>query len=124
MRAVKPINTTPELVVRRLVHSLGYRYRLHVGTLVGKPDLVFPARRKIIEVRGCFWHSHSCPRGAVPATRRQFWLKKLRRNVLRDGRTLRALRRDGWRVLIVWECQTSMSKMERLRQRIIRFLEE
>lgn len=106
MAAIRGKHTKPEMVVRRLVHGLGYRYRLHVRTLPGTPDMVFPARHKIIEVKGCFWHMHSCSESHVPSRRRGFWAAKLARNKARDARTRRALRRMGWDVLTVWECQT------------------
>lgn len=105
MQAVKSVNTTPEMKVRRLLHGLGYRYRLHRKDLPGAPDIVFPARRKIIFIHGCFWHGHDCARGArTPATNRDYWLAKVGRNRARDERTLEALRQGGWEVLIVWEC--------------------
>jgi DNA mismatch endonuclease (patch repair protein) len=122
MAAVKAADTTPELVVRRLVHGLGYRYRLHVASLPGRPDLVLPRLRKIIDVRGCFWHRHDCGRCRMPKVRRRYWSAKLERNWTRDQRNLRALGRAGWRVLVVWECQTAGAKRERLRERIARFL--
>ena len=108
--------------MRRLVHSLGYRYRLHVRSLPGTPDLVFSRRRKIIDVRGCFWHQHHCGRCRIPKARRSYWLAKLERNRRRDQRNLRALRRAGWRVLVIWECQTTVAQRARLRDRIVRFL--
>ncbi len=106
MAAVRSKDTTPEMTVRRLVHRLGFRYRLHVAGLPGRPDLVFPGRRKAIDVRGCFWHMHACGRCRIPASRRGYWVAKLRRNRERDRRTRRRLSRLGWRVLTVWECQT------------------
>lgn len=120
MAAVKSKDTTPEMVVRRLSHRLGYRHRLHVKNLPGTPDLVYPRLRKIIEVRGCFWHMHACGRCRIPATRRGYWLAKLRRNASRDRMTVQKLRREGWRVLIVWECQTGDT--DRLLGRLRRFL--
>lgn len=106
MSRVKSTNTTPELVVRRLVHSLGYRYRLHGATLPGKPDLVFASRRKVIFVHGCYWHGHSCKRGArLPSTRRDYWLPKLARNQERDARNIASLEQLGWDVLVIWECE-------------------
>src|SRR5437879_2181572 len=84
MAAVKSKDTTPEMIVRRLVHSLGYRYRLHDASLPGTPDLVFPRRRKIIIVNGCLWHYHACPRCRIPSARRSYWIAKLRRNAARD----------------------------------------
>ena len=107
MAAVKSQDTTPELVARRIAHALGYRYRLHVRALPGCPDMVLPRLRKIINVHGCFWHMHACGRCRIPASRRRYWEEKLRRNRERDRRTLRALRRANWRVLVVWECQTT-----------------
>jgi DNA mismatch endonuclease (patch repair protein) len=119
---VKSRDTTPEMIVRRLVHALGYRYRLHVRSLPGAPDLVFPRLRKVIFVSGCFWHMHSCGRCRIPTARRGYWTKKLERNRARDKRVQRALRRAGWGVLVVWECQTLAAGRERLRARLKRFL--
>jgi DNA mismatch endonuclease (patch repair protein) len=107
MAAIKGKNTGPELLVRRLVHRLGYRYRLHVSGLPGKPDLVFGSRKKVIFVHGCFWHRHLCPMGQVRAkTRAEFWDEKLRGNVMRDSRNIERLRSAGWKVHVVWECET------------------
>ena len=106
MRAVKSSNTTPELVVRRLLHAMGYRYRLHGADLPGRPDIVFPARRKAVFVHGCWWHGHDCARGArEPATRREYWLPKIARTKSRDRANLARLREQGWRSLVVWECE-------------------
>ena len=124
MRAVKSGNTTPELVVRRLVHAMGFRYRLHGADLPGKPDIVLPRHGKAIFVHGCFWHRHACPAGqSTPATRLDYWQAKFDRNVARDRSNLRKLRRLEWSVLVVWECQTGARKMETLRKRLARFLE-
>jgi len=120
---VKSEDTAPELAIRRLAHSLGYRYRLHVRSLPGTPDLVFPRLRKIINVNGCFWHMHGCARCRVPSSRRAYWIAKRQRNAARDKRTLRALRRAGWQVMVIWECQINPAREERLRRRIIAFLE-
>jgi len=106
----------------RLVHALGFRYRLHVRSLPGAPDLVFPRLRKVIFVSGCFWHMHTCGRCRIPATRRSYWVAKLKRNAARDKRVQRALRRAGGSVLVVWECQTAAGRRERLRARLMRFL--
>jgi DNA mismatch endonuclease, patch repair protein len=122
MAAVKGKDTSPEMRVRRLVHGMGFRYRLHVQSLPGRPDLVFVGRRKIIEVAGCFWHMHGCGRCRIPAARRGYWVAKLARNAARDKRNRRALRRAGWQVLTVWECQTAAKRLEKLRERIERFL--
>lgn len=124
MAAVKDRDTTPELVVRRLVHSVGYRYRVHVKDLPGCPDLVFPSRRKIILVHGCFWHRHRCSSGrSMPASRVDYWSAKFARNQARDLCNRRALRRLGWRVLTVWECQTRVAKLVALRDKLSAFLD-
>ncbi len=112
MAAVTGKDTTPEMRVRRLAHHMGYRYRLHVAELPGRPDLVFPGRRKIIEVRGCFWHRHlGCKRTANPRTRTIFWERKFRDTVARDARNLAMLEQSGWRVLVVWECETTAPEL-------------
>jgi DNA mismatch endonuclease (patch repair protein) len=123
MAAVRSKNTTPELLVRRLVHRMGLRFRLHSKALPGSPDLVFPSRRRAIFVHGCFWHGHTCGRCRIPATNRGFWKKKLSANAERDRRALRRLRRLGWKVLVVWECQTVPLKRDRLTARLARFFD-
>ncbi|MBO3275196.1 very short patch repair endonuclease [Pseudomonas schmalbachii] len=106
MRAVKSKNTGPELAVRRIVHALGYHYRLHRRDLPGKPDLVFLGRRKVIFVHGCFWHGHSCSRGArEPKTNAEYWHSKVSRNRERDAKNVARLTALGWRIHIVWECE-------------------
>lgn len=106
MAQVKSKGMKPEMKVRRLLHSLGYRYRLHRDDLPGRPDLVFPSRCKVVFVNGCFWHRHDgCPRVRIPATNRQYWVAKLERNHARDARNIAALQEQGWAVLTVWECQ-------------------
>jgi DNA mismatch endonuclease, patch repair protein len=123
MRAVKSGDTTPELIVRRLVHGLGYRFRLQNRALPGSPDLVLPRLGKAIFVHGCFWHRHTCAAGqSMPATRVDYWQAKFDRNVMRDRSNLRKLRRLGWKVLVVWECQTGARKREALQRRLERFL--
>lgn len=122
MSRIRGKDTKPEMTVRRLVHALGYRFRLHRRDLPGCPDLVLPRHRKVIFVHGCFWHRHRCRYGRpMPATRRQFWKKKLEGNKQRDARNRRALRRLGWDVLVVWECQTR--KPHKLIDRLVVFLE-
>jgi len=124
MGRIRSENTKPEMIVRKLAHGLGFRFRLHGKNLPGKPDLVFAGRRKVIFVHGCFWHQHNCKRGSrKPATRRDYWLAKLERNVVRDKAAVRRLRRMGWGVMIVWECQTRSAGVDRLAGRIARFLE-
>ena len=107
MKAVRSTNTGPELRVRRIAHSLGYRFRLHRRDLPGKPDMVFPSRRKAIFIHGCFWHRHNrCDRATMPTSNSAFWRAKFDRNVARDTEQISALKRLGWRVLVVWECET------------------
>jgi DNA mismatch endonuclease (patch repair protein) len=121
MSRIKSRDTRPEREVRKLIDRLRYRYILHVSELPGKPDLVFVRHRKIIEVRGCFWHTHTCPKGQkFPAERAEFWRRKREATVERDRRNLKALRRARWRILIVWECETGDEV--RLLNRIRRFL--
>lgn len=121
MASIRSRDTKPEVLVRRVAHALGYRFRLHSRSVPGSPDLVFPRLRAVVFVHGCFWHRHTCPTGRkVPKSRLDYWGPKLARNAARDKRTLRALRRDGWRVLVVWECQTR--DVERLRERLAAFL--
>jgi DNA mismatch endonuclease (patch repair protein) len=98
-------DTAPEMTVRRLLHSLGYRFRLHRRDLPGTPDIVFPSRRKAIFVNGCFWHAHGCRIGQPPKTRRRYWIPKLERNRARDLRNRTDLRSLGWRTLTLWQCQ-------------------
>lgn len=106
MSAIRGRNTKPELVVRRLLHSLGYRFRLHRETLPGKPDIVLPKYRTVIFVNGCFWHRHAgCRYATFPSTNAVFWQKKFRQNVERDGRNYELLKKLGWNVVIVWECE-------------------
>ena len=107
MARVKGKGSKAEMTVRRLVHRLGYRYRLHGGTLPGRPDLVFPGRRKVIFVHGGFWHRHpdpDCKLARLPKSRHEFWIPKLEGNRARDLRQLAALEALGWRALVLWEC--------------------
>jgi DNA mismatch endonuclease, patch repair protein len=122
MAAIRSKDTRPELAVRTLVFALGYRFRLHRKDLPGTPDLVFPPRKKVIFVNGCFWHFHSrCSAFRVPKSRVEFWVAKLVRNRLRDGQNRRALRRLGWSVLVIWECE--IKNLAMLRQRLVGFLD-
>ena len=106
MRRIRAKNTAPEMVVRGFVHALGFRYRLHDKNLPGCPDLVFPARHKVIFVHGCFWHRHNrCPLARLPKSRLDFWLPKLEGNKRRDALKLRQLSRLGWKSLVIWECE-------------------
>jgi DNA mismatch endonuclease, patch repair protein len=121
MRAVKGKDTSPEMLVRRVLRSLGFRFALHSAALPGKPDVVLKARKTAIFVNGCFWHGHDCARGArVPKTNRAYWTAKIGRNVARDRASLRALRKLGWRPVVVWEC--TLKDEARLRRRLQRLL--
>lgn len=120
MRQVRGKDTAPEMIVRRLAFAEGYRYRLHRKGLPGKPDLVFPGRRKAIFVHGCFWHGHGCKIGRLPKSRPEFWEPKIARNQQRDAESAAALIASGWDVLTVWQCETK--DREALRNRIVDFL--
>ena len=122
MARIRGKNTRPEMIVRRMVHKMKFRFRLHRSDLPGKPDLVFPRLRKVINVSGCFWHMHGCARCRVPSSHRRYWIAKLRRNAARDKRVRRSLRLAGWEVLVVWECQLSPPRLDRMRTKISSFL--
>jgi DNA mismatch endonuclease (patch repair protein) len=119
MRAVKGKDTGPEWIVRRLLHRLGYRYRLHVKELPGKPDLVFPRRHLALFVHGCFWHGHGCRIGQLPKTRLDYWGPKIAANVERDCRKEAALVASGWRVAVVWQCEITDTEALALRFRAL-----
>lgn len=122
MSRVRSKNSRPEIAVRKLVFGLGYRYRLHAKDLPGCPDLVFRSRRKVIFVHGCFWHRHAnCALARLPKSRLEFWGPKLEGNRKRDDRNKRALAREGWGVLTIWECQ--LANTERLKKFVRRFLD-
>lgn len=123
MGLIRSSNTGPEITVRKIVHRLGYRYRLHGKKLPGKPDLVFSSRRKVILVHGCFWHQHvdpACKIAHRPKSNTAYWTPKLARNVARDLDNKKALAREGWKCLTVWECE--LRNEPALMRRIIRFL--
>ena len=106
MRRIKSKDMKPELLVRSIVHRMGYRFRLHRKDLPGKPDLVLPSRKKAIFVHGCFWHQHkACREGRMPGSRRDYWVPKLQRNVERDAHNSELLKAKGWSVLTIWECE-------------------
>lgn len=122
MSRIKSRNTTPEIVVRQIVHRLGYRFRLKPQKLPGSPDIVLTTRRTAVFVNGCFWHRHrNCRFVSMPKSRKAFWRKKFAANIERDARALRQLRKLGWRALVIWECQITDSV--RLRRRIRSFLQ-
>jgi len=121
MRAVRSKNTGPELVLRRLLSEMGYRYRLHNSFLPGKPDVSFGRRKKVIFLHGCFWHQHAgCEKSGVPKSNLSYWKPKLRRNVERDRQVRRALRKLGWRLMVIWQC--SLRNESAIRYRLRQFL--
>ena len=121
MAKVRGKDTGIEMLVRRMVHSMGYRYRLHDSKLPGKPDLVFPSRRKVVFVHGCFWHKHGCRRGRrSPVANAEYWEHKRERNRVRDKKAVRELRSAGWKVLVVWECR--IRNLDGLHNKLLSFL--
>lgn len=121
MSRIRGKNTKPEIAFRAIVHSLGYRYRLHRRDLPGTPDLVFPGRKSVIFVNGCFWHRHpGCANCTMPKTRFEFWQEKFAKNVARDRKAVAELERLGWRVLIVWECE--LRDEQALKASVVEFL--
>jgi DNA mismatch endonuclease (patch repair protein) len=104
MSRIRAKDTKPEMLMRRGLHALGYRYHLHWRALVGSPDMVFPRYKTALFIHGCFWHGHKCHLSTMPSTREAFWQKKITSNVVRDDKALKVLCAEGWRVLIVWEC--------------------
>lgn len=118
MRAVKSKDTKPELAVRCLLYSLGYRYRLHPKGLPGRPDIAFLGRRKAIFVHGCFWHGHECAKGRSPKSRLEYWQPKLEQNAIRDRTKVEQLESLGWQSLVIWQCEIEDSDDLRKRLRI------
>ena len=123
MSRIKGRDTKPEMAVRRLLHRIGYRYRLHRKDLPGKPDIVFGPRRKVIFVHGCFWHGHSCKRGSrLPKTNVEYWQTKIARNVTRHSDQLDELAAAGWTGLTLWECE--LADVDAVARRLSAFLDE
>lgn len=121
MRQVKGRNTGPELTIRKILHGMGFRFRLHRNDLPGKPDVVLPRWKAVIFVNGCFWHQHAgCPRAARPRSNAAFWNRKLDRNVARDGENVRRLRAGGWRTMTLWECR--ITDTPAFRRKLDRFI--
>lgn len=124
MSRVRHEDTAPEITVRKILHSLGYRFRLHRNDLPGKPDIVLPSRKLAIFVHGCFWHRHfGCPKASVPSSNIEFWREKFQRNVERDKASVSALNDLGWKSIIVWECQT-VHDPDRLRRLLTTHIED
>jgi DNA mismatch endonuclease, patch repair protein len=123
MSRVSGADTKPEITIRRLVHRMGFRYRLHVSDLPGKPDLVFARYKKVLFVHGCFWHGHhGCKRSKRPTTNRRFWNTKIEKNMARDRAVVQRLRKQGWQSFVVWECK--MKNLQTLKHRLSRFLKQ
>lgn len=123
MASIPSRNTRPEITVRRLLHAMGYRFRLHGRQLPGCPDIVLARHKAAIFVHGCFWHQHKgCADGHLPRARTDYWWPKLKRNVRRDVEAIEALKVLSWKILVVWECETRQP--ERLRERLIEFLRQ
>ena len=125
MSRIQSKDTTPEMIVRKLIFSKGYRYRLHQKDLPGKPDIVLPSKKKIVFVHGCFWHQHNDPKckiARMPKSKTEYWIPKLKRNVERDTEHQKSLRSKGWRILVVWECETN--DIKKLSRKLDRFLSD
>lgn len=123
MALIRSKDTKPEVFVRQVAHRLGYRFRLHRKDLPGRPDMVFPSRRAVVLIHGCFWHGHDCPKGQRhPKTNVDYWRRKIAGNIERDRASLDALLTGGWRVMVVWECEISLKRRAELEDRLRDFL--
>ena len=120
MGRVRGKDTKPEIIVRKIAHSLGYRFRLHRSDLPGSPDLSFPSRKKVIFVHGCYWHRHQCKKATTPKTNTAFWLKKFEQNIARDMKNQTELADRGWESLVIWECETG--KKELVATKLVEYL--
>ena len=121
MSRIRSTNTKPEIILRKFLFNEGFRFRIHVKELPGSPDIVLRKYRSVIQMRGCFWHSHNCKFSRIPKTNKLFWTDKLGRNVIRDKKNDRLLRNSGWKSIIVWECQvTSKKRFEKTKGRILK----
>lgn len=122
MSGIRSKNTKPEMLIRKALHAQGFRFRLHVKDLPGKPDLVFPKYKAVVFVHGCFWHGHDCQYFKTPKTRTDFWVAKIEANKNRDQHNIQRLQRAGWRVLVVWECSTKQKDRASLSSGIVEWL--
>jgi DNA mismatch endonuclease (patch repair protein) len=120
MQSVRSKNTAPEMLVRRLIFRLGYRYRVHVKSLPGTPDIVLAARRKVVFVHGCYWHGHGCKKGQLPKSGAEFWSKKIARNQQRDAEQFQALEALGWETITIWQCE--LGQRNDVEERLKKFL--
>jgi len=123
MSRIKGKNTKPEMLVRKFLHANGYRYKLHDKSLPGKPDIVLPKYKTVIFVHGCFWHGHSnCKYYVVPKSRTDWWLNKINGNIANDTKALKALKKEGWKIITIWECSLKPAKVERTLKTLLRKL--
>ena len=120
MSRIQGRNTAPERAIRSMLHSMGFRFRLHRKDLPGTPDIVFVSRKKAIFINGCFWHGHRCRRGKLPTSNSTFWRRKIEGNKERDRRNLRRLRSAGWETLVIWQC--TLKDVDAMRRRVVNFL--
>lgn len=124
MQMIPVKNTAPEMLVRSIVHRLGYRYRLHYSKLPGKPDLAFPGRKRVIFVHGCFWHGHGiCRKGQLPKTNLEYWQPKIKTNKERDERNIKEIVSRGWEVLVIWMCELKNKNLAEATNKIVNFLD-
>lgn len=120
MSRIKGKDTKPELLVRKFLHAQGFRYKLHDKTLPGKPDIVLPKYKTVILIQGCFWHGHArCKYFTIPKTRTQWWTNKINANKANDEKAAKALKKEGWKVIVIWECQLKREKAEKTMDRLI-----
>ena len=121
MSRIKSKNTKPEILIRKLLHNIGYRYRIHIKNITGKPDLTFTRRKKVIFVHGCFWHRHkNCKFSTCPKTNIEFWNEKFEKNIKRDRKVQLELNKQGWKHLVIWECE--LKHLEKIKTKILNFL--
>lgn len=123
MSEISGKNTKPELLIRKALFSEGYRYRLHRKELPGNPDIIFPGRKKVIFINGCYWHGHNCKKAALPETNKQFWEKKISGNVARDKKNLDKLLKMGWKSFVIWQCEIKKSSLGNIIKQAKKFLE-
>ena len=114
MSRIKSKNTKPEMLVRKFLHANGFRFRLHTKELAGKPDIVLPKYKTVIFINGCFWHGHkNCKYFTIPKTRTEWWTAKINANIINDTKAVKTLKKDGWQVIVVWQCQLKPVKLEK-----------
>jgi DNA mismatch endonuclease (patch repair protein) len=123
MSRVRSKNTKPEIIIRKLVYSLGYRYRLYRRDLPGTPDIVFTKRKKVIFIHGCLWHGHCCKRASLPELHKDKWREKILKNIERDHLSFEALTNKGWEYMVIWQCEIKKSNIEEIKHQLTKFLE-